>query len=214
MGDAFTYGWLKFQQNVGGIIVVLLVALGIGLALTAIVWALIAGSLSADDSGGLGLGVLILAQVAYMIYGLLFQMVIIRASLFITQGRELKTNELFITDQVGQYFVAGLLVAVVSAVATAVCLGIPILALVLWFFVQFFGFFMLDKRMNSIDSLMASFRFVNKNLGTLIAFYIGSVIAYLIGMLLCGVGILVAIPVVIIAAAFLYRQLQGEPVAP
>ena len=61
--------------------------------------------------------------------------------------------------------------------------------------------------------IKASVAFVNANLGTLIGFYIASAIAIFVGALLCGIGLLAAIPVVVIAQAYAYRSLQGEPVA-
>jgi uncharacterized membrane protein len=40
-----------------------------------------------------------------------------------------------------------------------------------------------------------------------------SLVAYFVGAILCGVGLLVAIPVVIIGQAFLYRRLTGGAVS-
>ena len=33
-------------------------------------------------------------------------------------------------------------------------------------------------------------------------------------LILCGVGLLVAVPVVLVATSYLYRRLLGEPIAP
>jgi uncharacterized membrane protein len=67
--------------------------------------------------------------------------------------------------------------------------------------------------MPALEAIKASVSFVNKNLGTLIGFYIAAIIAVAIGFLLCFVGSLLAIPVVVIAAAYTYRTLQGETAA-
>ena len=55
---------------------------------------------------------------------------------------------------------------------------------------------------------------MNRNLARMIGFFVASIIAYIIGAILCGIGLLVAIPVVIIASAYMYRTTNGEPVAP
>ena len=82
------------------------------------------------------------------------------------------------------------------------------------FFSQFFVHFALDKQLPAVEAIKASFAFVNQNLGTLIGFYLATIVAAFVGALLCGVGLLVAIPVIIIGQAYTYRVLQGEPVAP
>jgi uncharacterized membrane protein len=38
-------------------------------------------------------------------------------------------------------------------------------------------------------------------------------LAYFVGAILCGIGLLVAVPVVIIAQAYMWRRLQNMPVA-
>jgi uncharacterized membrane protein len=67
--------------------------------------------------------------------------------------------------------------------------------------------------MSAVDGIKASFRLVNKTLATMIGLFIASYIALVLGYLLCGIGLIVAMPVVVIASGFMYPRLQGEPVA-
>ena len=46
-----------------------------------------------------------------------------------------------------------------------------------------------------------------------IVLFLASLLAVIVGLAVCLVGVLVAYPVVGIAAAFAYRKLQGEEVA-
>jgi uncharacterized membrane protein len=97
-----------------------------------------------------------------------------------------------------------------------VALGTTVLCcfgFIFFFFAQFFGFFIIDKKTSAVEGIRRSFQLVNKNLGTLIGFTIGVYIATWLGAAICGLGLIVAIPVVTIASAFMYRRLQGEPVA-
>ena len=81
------------------------------------------------------------------------------------------------------------------------------------FLTSFTLHFIIDKDMGAIDAIKASISFVMANIGTLIVLLPGLIAAYIVGALLCGVGLLVAIPVVVIATAYAYRTLQGEQVA-
>jgi uncharacterized membrane protein len=85
--------------------------------------------------------------------------------------------------------------------------------LIVQFFTLWFGYFVLGKKMAPMDAIKASFQFVNQNLGTLIVFYLASMLAYFVGAILCGIGLLVAVPVVVIAQAYMWRRLQNRPVA-
>ena len=89
---------------------------------------------------------------------------------------------MFATDQIGQYLLASLLLAIAGGIGYLLCI-IP--GLIVVFYSQYFGYFLLDKHMSAVDSIKASFGFVNKNLGTLIGAFIIAVIQN--GMNLRGV---------------------------
>jgi uncharacterized membrane protein len=44
--------------------------------------------------------------------------------------------------------------------------------------------------------------------------FLASILAFIIGAILCGIGLLVTIPVTIIATAYAYRLMTGQTVAP
>ena len=45
-------------------------------------------------------------------------------------------------------------------------------------------------------------------------FYLLGIVAFIVGAILCLVGLLVAAPVVLIGAAFTFRRLNGQQVSP
>ena len=49
--------------------------------------------------------------------------------------------------------------------------------------------------------------------GNVILWFLLSVLAWFVGALLCGLGLIVAIPVVLIGTAYTYKTLNNEPVA-
>ncbi len=81
------------------------------------------------------------------------------------------------------------------------------------FFLAYTFYFLLDQDMEPTAALSASFNFVKDHLGDLIVFYLVSLVAYIVGAILCGIGLLVAAPVVLIATAYTYKKFTNQAVA-
>lgn len=187
----------------------------VAILILSVIWFLLIGALTNlgdDPTAGLFAGLVSMALfgVVAFIGSFIVQAAVTRAALAITYGQRIELQALFALDGVGQLILGAVLLGVASSVGYLLCF-VP--GLVVVFFGQFFVHFLLDKRLSAVDAIRASFGFVNKNLGTLIGFYLASLLAYMVGALLCGIGLLVAFPVVVIAQAYTYRRLQGEPVA-
>ncbi len=140
----------------------------------------------------------------------IIQAAVVRAALALTRGEKIELGTLFTFDNLPQLLIGAVIVGVLTGIGSILCY-IP--GLIVTFFTQFYVHFLIDQDMTGVDAIKASFSFVNQNLGTLIGFFLASVVAYFIGGLLCGIGLLVAMPVVFIAQAYTYRRLRGEPVA-
>jgi uncharacterized membrane protein len=128
----------------------------------------------------------------------------------VADGRSPAFGELFEGWDKLQVIVAALIIALLTLVGTVLCY-LP--ALIVGYFTQFTLLFIVDKNMSAIDALGASFRLCANNLGATILFYILAVLTIVVGAILCLVGLLVAVPVVLVALAYTFRRLQGEPVA-
>ncbi len=229
IGNAFNYGWTKFQANIGPIILAAL-AIFVLVAVIQFIGALISGGLAGAGSSdltydpntgewsggadgaffGASLFVSLLFGLISMVVSLIIQVGIIRASLSITYGREVTVSQVFSTDNIVQVIIAALIIGVAATVGFVLCI-IP--GIIVVFFTAYSFYFIVDKDMPALEGIKSSISFVNKNLGTLIGFFLASLLAYFVGALLCLVGLLAAIPVVLIAQAYTYRKLQGEEVA-
>ena len=113
-------------------------------------------------------------------------------------------------DNFVPYLLVGIVVAILVSIGYVLCI-IP--GLIAWFFLFFSQFFAADKGMGVGEALGASARLMNDNLAKMVGFFLGSLLAIFIGALLCGIGLLVAYPVVLIATAYMYKACQGEPIA-
>jgi uncharacterized membrane protein len=219
VGEAFNYGWTKFTQNVGPLILgVLAYVVAIGV-ISGIFFAILVGaaSVSTDAYGNVNSGFgalggfsLLLFYAVIALLGVFMQAGVIRATLEIVSGRPVEFATFFKFTDFGKVILAALLVGVGTGIGT-ILFVIP--GIVFAFFAQFTLFFVIDKGLAPVDALKASFTLVNRNLGTVVLLFLGVYVAQAIGSFLCGVGVLVAIPVSLIATAFMYRRLQNEPVA-
>jgi uncharacterized membrane protein len=70
-----------------------------------------------------------------------------------------------------------------------------------------------DKRLGPIDALSASWTLTTGNKGMLFIFALLSIALVVAGMCACVVGVLLVIPILCIAHAYVYLRLSGQPVA-
>jgi uncharacterized membrane protein len=228
---AIKYGWEKFQQNWQVILTALIIGFVAVVVLSLIGFFIQRALTSVDDctvtNTGNGLRIsggcsddtpgfftqLIAAgifQVLYYLGTMILQLFVIRATLMIVRGERLEASRVMSLENFGPYVLTGLLVAVLTLVGLILCV-IPGLAVL--FFTIFWGYFVVDKNMKPVEAITASFNLVKDNAGVVIIFLILGWLVTLLGFIALIVGLIVAIPVVTIATGYLYKRLQGEPVA-
>jgi uncharacterized membrane protein len=225
VGDALAYGWKKFQENVGQILLaalILLVASIIAGVISAVLREVLTSSPGyRTTSRGLeyhsGSGTLTslfvsgLSEFVFSLVTLVISAAILRGALDITEGRPFQVTGLFSRLNFGNVILAGLLVSVITAVGIVLCV-LP--GIVAWFMLLFTPIFVVDKNLGPVDAVKAAFQFTRDNLSNMLIWVIVGGIVYLLGFCLCGVGALVSVPVVLIGAAYTYKKLTGQPVAP
>jgi hypothetical protein len=235
--DAYSYGWKKFTENWQPYVLALVVFAVVGGVLYGIYYAILGlfGAFAADTaegsftvdpvtgeliySGGSGLGgaglfggliLFGLLSLAFAIYGWIVQAAIIRGTLATSAGQPVDFKTFFATDKIGAIIGGGVLVGIMTSIGFVLCY-LP--GVVVMFLSQYFMFFILDRQLGVIDSIKASWSFVFNNLGPLILVFLLGLVAYFVGAMLCGVGLLAAIPVIVLAQTYAYRLLQGQAVA-
>jgi hypothetical protein len=203
VGDIVGYGWKKFQEYLGQIIVAV------------IIYAVVVGVF-------LFIGNIIQTQINSIFGSIIFSLinlvvtsaisiVLIRAVLAVVDGRQIDTAELFSADNLGPYIIGALLFALGAWIGLILCV-IP--GLIFMFLAQYWNFYIVDKSMEPMDAIKASIDLVKNNVGTVLVWAIVAALLVFVGLLVCCVGTIVAIPVVYIGNAYLYRRLNNEPVAP
>lgn len=204
---AFSWGWKKFTENIGVILIAALIYWLVVGALNAVGYLMANGI---DSLSGATFVRTIFSILSFVV-GAFLQAGITRGAAQITRGRKPELGTMFTSDQLGQVLLAGLLIGIGVSIGLVLCI-IP--GLIVLFYTQFTTFFIVDKERSAIDAIKASASLINGHVGTMVGFFFASLLAYIVGAILCLVGLLVAIPVVILAQAYMYRTLQGEAVAP
>lgn len=214
--DAIGYGWRKFKENAGVMIAAtLIVALGaIVLGILSEVIAPSPNFLTNSGEFDFEVGATIASLIAQTITGtisyILYAMMI-KGALDVVDGGRFDIGRAFGALNIVKVLVAGLLVSLGTTIGTLLCI-LPGVAFSIFAF--FTLYFVVDRDIDPIESIGASFTLVGRNLGNGLLTGLLSVLVVLAGALLCLVGLLAAFPIVTLAAAYAYRRFQGQPVAP
>ena len=225
--EAIKYGWAKFTKRPADLLVPVLVlglvvAVVVGIAYAVLLATFVSGSnvqTNADGTttyepgtGFLGL-LLVYAVFALVgsIFGQFFAAAFVRGGLDAVDGRPVSLGSIWKGWDKGQVLLAGLLLGVGTAIGYVLCF-LP--AIVFAFFTQYTIYFVVDRRMGAVDAIKASVSFVRGHLVECLVFQLLSGLVLVVGMMLCGIGLLAAAPVVVLAAACTFRVLHGQPVSP
>jgi hypothetical protein len=199
-GTAWSYGWSKFVANLGQILIAVLVLVAVEIVISVLRYLV-------SDSW-------ILAWVfglASWIVGLIIGAGIVRLALDITEGKQLEAAKILTPVKLGEVIVASLLISIATFVGF-ILLVIP--GILVMYFTSFTLFFLMDRQeLGAVDAIKASFDFTKNNAGSVIVWFLLSLATWIVGLCLCGVGLIAAIPVILIGTAYTYRTLNGQPVA-
>jgi uncharacterized membrane protein len=212
VGDALGYGWRKFTQNVGPILVLTLVVL-----LGSFVLGIVGSVLDRAVFGTSGDGAFasndrnVFSSLLGFLGQAFFGAVIVRAALDLTEGRALDIGGIFRRIPFGPVVVLAIVVAVIETIGF-ILLVIPGLVAIL--FLYFATFFLLDHRPGPLEAVRSSVRLVARDLGKALVWAIVAFLVTLVGFCFCLVGAFVTFPVATIGTAYTYKKLTGQPVAP
>jgi uncharacterized membrane protein len=128
----------------------------------------------------------------------------------IANGQPVTIGSFFKPRNVGSVLVASLLIGVVSSILSF-CF---IFSLVISLFTLFTTVLIVDRNTPPVAAIKESFAMVRTNFGqALLAWLIIGVIVA-VGALVCGIGIVVGVPVAALFLVHAYRKLTGGQIAP
>ncbi|MFW0791320.1 hypothetical protein [Gordonia sp. CPCC 205333] len=229
VGDAFSWAWNKFSKNAVPLIVATLAYAVIIGVIYAIVWVAAAAlgttsttsytssysgeTMTIEGAKTLGAASFIVLIVGYLIVLVLvgvFASAFINSVLKIADGQQVDIGSFFKPRNVVQVIVASLLVGIAAAIGSIIIIGGIIVAL----FAFYTTWAVVERDLSAIDGIKTSFNLVKDNFVTTLITYLLAAIIATVGLILCGIGGLVSIPVAALFTAYSWRRVSRGPIAP
>ena len=207
IGDAVSFGWEVFWNNKGFLIPAVLIMWFVGWISGLVQWPFyLTRSAAVNAVGG------ILGFIVSMVIGVFINMARVRI------GLKFCSNEVAdFPDLVSDYrrfvdVLVGSILYFLIVMAGLILLIIPGLYWAVRY--QFYVYLILDQGLDPVESIKKSGRITRGSWWHLFVFWLAIVGITILGVLACCVGLLFAMPVVIIATAYVYRSLlAATPVA-
>ncbi len=224
LGEALTYSWQRLQANISQLVLAMVVLSVGGLATVVMAGTFqrllldsgrakfnaTTGDVVVTEGSGLLTVLVVTALISALVF-VAFQVLasgLIRGALGMTEGREFKVAEMLRTDRIGPVVVTSLLVGALTFVGTLLCY-VP--GLVVGFLTSYSLFFVLDQGLAPTAAVRASVNLVKDNLGPALLWYVVGGFVALAGLIACGVGVLLTVPLVLIGSAYTYKMLAEAP---
>ncbi len=195
IGDAIAFGWEKFKENIGPLLIAALIVVAVNGF-----FSLYARTI--DSAFGY-----FVWQVLGWIVGSIIAMGWLRVSLRIVDGETFDINDFFPTgEQLVSYVVASILFGIGVGIGLVFFI-IPGVYLAITF--GFYGFNVIDKGHAALESLQRSAELTRGRKLDLLFFFLALLALNIAGLLVFIVGVLVTAGISLIALGYVYRALQA-----
>lgn len=223
---ALSEGWGCFRTRPGAFGLVGLVMVTVGLTTAYLAVALTAtwlvndavyqvdpatGEVTLDAGGSLLASWVVPAAVVPLLAGVPLQFLLAglaRGALDLGAGQPVSVWSMFRGWDHGRVLSCALLVSLATAVGTVLC-SVP--GLVVAFLASYATFFVVDAGLAPLPAIRASVAFTLGNLGPTLLYWLLATVALTAGAAMCGVGLVVAVPVAALGQVRTYQRLTTEP---
>lgn len=120
------------------------------------------------------------------------------------RGEPTSVNDLFSAGDVVPALLGATVLALIAIFLGLILCIIP--GLILGLLLMFYTPLIVDKRAGVVDSLTMSFNALKPHLGGLMVYALAIIGINLIGLLACGLGLLVTVPVTVVSIAIIYQD--------
>jgi uncharacterized membrane protein len=148
--------------------------------------------------------------IVMLVVGAAIQSAYYSGVLDIANGQEVSVGSFFKPRSIGNVVVATLIVGAITTIGFFLCIIPGLIASIM---LMFAVIALLDRGLSAVDSIKASFDLAKANFVPVLLTWLVIVAAVFVGALLCGVGLLVAIPLAALIEVYAWRRLTGGQVA-
>lgn len=205
--QALRFGWDVWRNNIGFFIKVLLIVLLVQV---------VSGLVSVHEENKTSL-LMVFVNIFYNVVGIIISMGFVKISLGFCDGKKPEIGDLFNVYPLFFIFLLGSIFYGLIVLGGFLLLIIPGIILGIQF--QFFSYFIIDQKAGPIEALKKSARLTRGVKFELFIFNMMVLGINLLGIFALFVGVLITMPVTMVASAFVYRKLletaqpQGSPEA-
>jgi uncharacterized membrane protein len=227
IGEGVSWAWSQFKANavpllvatvVYGVIVGVIYGIVYGLAFalapdSVTTYNSYGGGFDYQTSASFGIGsiaVMVIGGIILFIVVAAIQSAYISSLLDIANGQQVSVGSFFKPRSIGNVILATVIIGVLTSIGYALCV-LPGLAVAI--FTIFAIVALLDRNLSAIDSIKASYEIVKANFVQVLLTWLVLAAIGIVGALLCGIGLLVAVPVAALLEVYAYRRLSGGQVA-
>lgn len=201
VGDGMSWAWSKFKENA----LILIVGMGLWTVLSS--FTIEAHYNINGEEHGFGLVGPSGTYIAFAI-GLFASIVTTHMAIKVATGRPLAWSDLFTFPNFGASLVAAFLTGIATSVGSLLCVVPGIIAAFLF---HYSVYFTVDKGMDGIAGMKASWATLSSHVGELFPFALTGVGLYILGGITL-IGWLVTVPLVMLLSAYSYVRIQGYDV--
>ena len=201
VGDGMSWAWSKFKENA------LILVVGMGLWTVLSKFTVEAYYNVNGEERGFSLGVPYGNYIAFAI-GLFASIVTTHMAIKVATGRPLAWGDLFTFPNFGASLLAAFLTWLATSVGVLLCVVPGIIAAFLFYYSVYFT---VDKGMDGIAGMKASWATLSSHVGELFPFALTGVGLYILGAVTL-IGWLVTVPLVMLLSAYSYVRIQGYDV--
>ena len=201
VGDGLSWAWSKFKDNA------LILVVGMGLWTVLSSFTVEAHYNVNGEEHGFGLVGRSGTYIAIAI-GLFASIVTTHMAIKVATGRPLAWSDLFTFPNFGASLLAAFLTAVATYVGSLLCVVPGVIA---GFLLHYSVYFTVDKGMDGIAGMKASWATLSSHVGELFPFALTGVGLYILGAITL-IGWLVTVPLVMLLSAYSYVRIQGYDV--
>jgi uncharacterized membrane protein len=143
------------------------------------------------------------------VLGVMIGLGFIKSCLKLMDGAEAGLSDFIPTSKQFWTFVSASIVCVIAVGIGLILFIIP--GIILGIAFRFYPFFIVDKNMGPIESIKASYAATKGSWLDIFLLLVIDVLIVFVGAVLLGIGLFLAIPIVLMTQAYVYRKLTGTP---
>jgi uncharacterized membrane protein len=158
-----------------------------------------------------GIVVSLLGSAVMLVVAAVVQSAYVGGMLDIANGQPVEIGSFFKPRNVANVVIASVLSSIIVAIGILLCIVPGVIATIM---LMFTTVAVLDRNVSGVEGLTTSINIAKANFGPVALTWLLTIAIGILGLLACGVGLIVAYPLISLITVYAFRRLTGGQVAP